>query len=287
MTASRLQTRPESPRYIDIPEPPQQTIPDKRWVKGILPIPRDIFSGKALGKGLDKADKERIALSTKEPERQNTAPISSQESRIEWKQRMASMRRRNLREGLQSLKDRRVRTDGQLVQRGKRRQEAREALVHAPEREDERLTNPSIALPLQNLLRGNLADPDREARLAKMRARVEAKEAARIADREDALHTLYMQARSFITTETQLNQAVDAAFGTPEQPLAFGTTPDDNSMWSRGAPPTVQNMLNSANQTGATSALGSAGGYARLTKQRVKRIAEKLTGGRMDEPTLK
>ena len=44
-SAGRSALGPESPRYIDIPQPPQQTVPDKIRLKGILPVPRDVFAG--------------------------------------------------------------------------------------------------------------------------------------------------------------------------------------------------------------------------------------------------
>ena len=195
---------------------------------------------------------------------------------------MADMRRRNLKEGLETLRDRRVRVDAHLTQRGKRRQEEREVLVHQPEREDERLTNPSVDPVLQAILDGGLQDPTRAERLAQMKANVARKELTRKEEREDALHTLYMQARDFITTEAQLNQAVDDAFGTPGNPKTFGTHSDRSSMWVHGPPATVQDMLNKANGVSSRGAMSTASSFSLVARDRVKRMAEKLTGGKMD-----
>jgi len=41
-------------------------------------------------------------------------------------------------------------------------------------------------------------------------------------------------------------------------------------------------MLNRANRTGPSAAYDTTPNYDELTKKRVKRIAEALTGGRMD-----
>ena len=54
------------------------------------------------------------------------------------------------------------------------------------------------------------------------------------------------------------------------------------SMWAYGKPESVQEMLNRANRVGGRSALEGADGYDRVNSERVRRIAEKLTGGRME-----
>lgn len=179
-----------------------------------------------------------------------------------------------------------MKTDTFLAAKGKRRQQEREAMLHRPEREDERLTNPTVDVELQELLNGtSIEDPDREARLADMRQRVAQKEAARQEDRAGALHDLYLNARHFITTEAQLNTAIDSEFGTPSHPRVFDTyKPDVPSVWALGKPDTVQDMLNRAAGRGGKSALSAAtkGKGNTLTKDRVTRIAEELTGGRTD-----
>lgn len=192
-----------------------------------------------------------------------------------------------MREGIQALRERRVKTDTYLAAKGRRRQQEREALLHTPEREDERLTNPTIDLELQQLLQSaTVEDPDREARLAAKRQRVAEKDAARKEDRAAALHNLYINARNFITTEAQLNQAIDAEFGTATNPRVFDSSrPNTPSVWAYGKPDTVQDMLNRANGRGGRGgALASSlkGRSSSLTKERVSKIAEELTGGRTD-----
>lgn len=285
------QIGPESPRYLDIPEPPQQTTPEKHRIRGVLPVPRDIFSGTAPGRGLDKTDSARLAQSTKEPTKLRPSTIaSSDDPRLAWKERMAESRRNNLREGLIALKDRRVKTDTFLAKQGRRRQQERETSLHRPEREDERLTNPTVDVELQHLLNGtSIEDPDREFRLAQMRQRVAEKEAARKEDRADALHSLYINARNFITTEAQLSNAIDQEFGTEDAPRVFDSYNSNvPSVWAHGRPDTVQDMLNRAAGRGGKGALASAtkGRSPSLTKERVTRIAEALTGGRNDPDSI-
>ncbi|KAL1304116.1 hypothetical protein AAFC00_000547 [Neodothiora populina] len=290
-SAAVAQIGPESPRYIDIPQPPQQTTPDKPRIRGALPVPRDIFAGSAPGRGIDKADPENVLKATQEPspttkDRRVTCSSRSDAERLAWKERMAEQRRKNLREGLSALKDRKVRTDTRLAAQGKRRQEEREAMLHAAERDDERLTAPTVELELLRLLEKNAVPAaDRSARLAEMRERVARKEAARKEERADSLHTLYINARSFIINEAQLASAIDAEFGTVDAPRVFDYKHEIPSIWANGKPDTVQDMLNRASgQQTTRGAIGSAlrGRSSSITKERVTRIGEELTGGKTD-----
>ncbi|TKA62999.1 hypothetical protein B0A49_08886 [Cryomyces minteri] len=266
---------PESPKYIDIPQPPQQFYPPRPRIKGILPLPRNVF------RGIDKASPEYLAAVTPEPRTPRDPALAAGESRIAWKQRMAASRRKNLREGIVELTVRKEQTDKFLAQRGARRQAERQALIERKEREDEELTNPSITRVMKMLHKGVLPDPGRAERLEDMRAKVAQKEQGKVEDRQDALHTLYMQARDFITNEAQLNEAVERVFGTAEAPVTFGTQyGGGESIWNTGKPDTVQDMLNKANKTGGSS-MEQNEGYTSLTQKRVKRIAEQLTGGKI------
>jgi hypothetical protein len=189
---------------------------------------------------------------------------------------MAASRRENLREGLLELQKRKHRQDSMIAGRSRARSEYREKRLHAPQREDERLTNPTIASATRTLQQGPVPDPDRAARVGEKAARVQAKEAAKEEARRDALHTLYMHARSFITTEEQLDSEIESIF--VEQPFEQN---GDNIWDAVGAPPTVQDMLSAVNNT-QKSALAYHAGPAAITGKRIKRIAEELTGGKMD-----
>lgn len=295
-TSSRaLAVGPEHPRYIEIPESPQQTAPYRPFVKGRLPVPRDIFDG---AKGKDRAADEEIAKATAIRERNVEHPSGSREA---WKQKMAEARRQNLREGLKSLRDRKTRSDAQRNERALANQTSREEALHRPEREDERLTTPSTGLDVQRLLHGALEDPNRQARLAQKARNLEIFTSAKRANRMDQLHTLYMNARSFIVTPQQLDAAIDEEFGTADNPRQFGhlqnNAPYENSetgrwsseitsMWAYGRPSSVQDMLDKSNgkTKGISTALGMAEGReGQVVDERVRRIAEKLTGGKMEE----
>lgn len=257
-------------------------------------MPRDVFEG---AKGKDRADDEEIAKATAIRSRDVKHAIGSREA---WKEKMAEARRQNLREGLKSLRYRKTRTESRMRERSLANQASREEALHRPEREDERLTTPSTGLDVQKLLHGGLEDPTREARLAQKARNLELVTSAKRANRMDQLHTLYMNARSFIVTPTQLDAAIDEEFGTADNPRQFGDLQNYSSlhnsetgrwssqvtsMWAYGRPASVQDMLDKSNgkARGVTTALGLAEGQqGKVVEERVRRIAEKLTGGKME-----
>ncbi|KAI7333353.1 hypothetical protein KC315_g4252, partial [Hortaea werneckii] len=183
-------------------------------------------------------------------------------------------------------------------ERSTENQRKREALLNRPEREDERLTTPSTGLD-PDLLRQNTPSaaelaPIRAAKQANLQAHTSAKRAERL----DHLHTLYLNAKTFIVTPQQLDQAVDEAFGTVEDPVVFDgdqqydptgfystgmRNAQSQSVWAQGKPERVQDMLNRANGQGGKTAMESAGGLAGINKDRVRRIGEVLTGGKMEK----
>lgn len=191
---------------------------------------------------------------------------------------MAESRRTNLREGLVELHERKVLEDKRVAARSKNKSKAREVALHAPQRDDERLTNPTVTKLNRTLQSGPVPDPGRVARVAESKARVEAIALAKQEDRRDALHTLYMNARSFITTEEELDAEIEKIF------VADPHTPgnmDDNIWAVKGAPPSVQKMLSDVNNT-QKDALSFHEGPAVKTGRRMKKIAQELTGGTMD-----
>ena len=207
---------------------------------------------------------------------------------------MSEMRRRNLREGLAGLRARKNRDQRTRSEISARRQAEREEILSRPEREDERLTTPSHSFTLETLAKG----PTREQREVEMeailpfkRASLAARTSAAQADRLDHLHTLYLNAKTFIVTPQQLDRAVDEAFGTPEQPVTFSQYTfgeadkhASQSVWAQGRPERVQDMLNRASrQGGGRTALEGAGGFAGVNQERVRRIGEVLTGAKMEE----
>lgn len=192
---------------------------------------------------------------------------------------MAEGRRANLRESLVELKKRHLDRTSLIGSIGGRKKIERTQALNAPQREDERLTNPTITAAMSELQIGALPDPDREQRIAEKKARIAAKEAAKEEQRKDALHTLYMHARDFIVTEEQLNEEIEKIF--VEEPFGLERAGKQNIWDAYDAPQTVQDMLLEVNNT-QKKAVAYHAGPAAVTGARLKRIAEELTGGKMD-----
>ncbi|KAL9633962.1 MAG: hypothetical protein Q9164_004376 [Protoblastenia rupestris] len=170
-----------------------------------------------------------------------------------------------------------------LAARSKRNQKVNQALREAPEREDERLTNATILqsdIPRRHTV---LPDPDREARLAIKQANVANHNAAKEEERRNMLHTLYINAGSFITTSSQLDAVIDRVFDDTDQ-----FTNDEKrgqNIWNLGFPQTVQEMLGGRAARprqggGRMKALDAAlEGADVVYKERMRKIGEELTGG--------
>jgi hypothetical protein len=99
---------------------------------------------------------------------------------VAWKQRMAASRRENLRAGLVNLSYRKAAHETSVAHHSREKMRNRQKLVDAPQREDERLTSPTIREAVRTPQTGAaIPDPDRAARVARSAARVQAKEIAR------------------------------------------------------------------------------------------------------------
>lgn len=173
--------------------------------------------------------------------------------------------------------------DHQVAGRSATKRAEHERLGRREQREDEALTEPSIPSLMKQFQKGIVPDPDRLARVEQKRAVVEAKKLEKLEQRRDALHTLYMNAGSFITTEEQLQTAIDQAFPNGPNKAWYNAAisiKEGISVWNVGPPDTVRGMLSKTNKTGGRAMEYNAG-YAKVTGDRVRRIAEELTGGRM------
>ena len=253
-------------------------------MKGVLPVPRPIFRRQLRPQDLNKASPEYLANITPEPIRDKSVPRGDSQAAeaVSWKARQAVMRRRNLRESLVELSHRKQKADKISALRGKQKREQREVLLTAPEREDERLTNPSVLQSDMPISHHVLPDPDREARLAQKRANVANAKAMQQADRRDKLHTLYVNASNFITTDKQLDLAVDRAFDDQEQ--FTNDAKEGLNIWNLGIPETVSELLGKANKDPRRQRAVEMGDSNKIImKQRMKRVAEELTGGKMGE----
>ncbi|KAI9715483.1 MAG: hypothetical protein M1812_005959 [Candelaria pacifica] len=268
---------PESPKFIEVPQPLQPRHIVKRQIKGVLPTPRNVFHRR----GPKKPNPKYFAAVTPEPKSDASSPNpdTAQGARLGWKERMAASRRRNLREGLTELYDRKKQMEHATASRSHYWRVTREALVHQKEREDERLTNPTILPAMRKFQKAGLPDPHRDQRIARKTRKLKREHGQQREDRIDGLHALYMQARTFITTEADLDALIDRIF--VHKPADFRTFDGyGQSVWSKGRPETVQQLLKLTRSEGST-AIEYNEGSTFITNERMKRIQEELTGGKM------
>ncbi|KAL8907135.1 MAG: hypothetical protein Q9171_005977 [Xanthocarpia ochracea] len=274
---------PESPNYIHVPRAPQPDAYYRPHIKGILPTPRPIFPKHDKKAPEEKTSESYLAATIPDPSPKTlNAPKPKDpfaRRLVEWKSKIAEHRRRNLRESLLELRDRKAKTDTRLAARTAAKQRLRESLLNAPTPADEKYTAASI---LQSSLpsRKGLQDPDREARIEQKKANFAAHDAMKKAERRNALHTLYMNAREFIVTEEKLNEAVERAFD------PYSTQFDNESrrglnVWNLGYPETVKEQLDRANKGEQGRAVERSSGFSGVTDERMRRIGEALTGGKM------
>ena len=192
------------------------------------------------------------------------------------------MRRRNLREGLTELKQRKKEIDRSKAIMRAQNFRIREKLLYAPERMDVYLTTPSVLSSQQPARYRGLPDPTRPARLVAKSKNVADMAAMREETRRNALHTLYVNAGDFITTGEKLDGVIDKAFDDNSQFRSDNS--EGVNIWNLGYPETVEELLQKANKSGRRQmALDSAMGNEMITKERMRRIGEELTGGKMLE----
>ncbi|PLB54664.1 hypothetical protein P170DRAFT_374000 [Aspergillus steynii IBT 23096] len=268
-SSSSLRSGPESPRYIDVPQMIQEGEVRNRSVKGTLPVPRDLFPARRA----DKPSKEYLDAATPLPSKEvEIDPNDPHAQYIGWKRRMADMRRKNLRQGLTELHRRKKQTDQRMMQESAKKQAQRQAVLDQPDRLDEQLTRPSIVQHMLSNRNAVLPDPTREERLALSRARFEAHNARKQVEQEDAMHTLYMNARNFITTEAQLAAEIERVFPEGENPAWRNDHQPGENVWNLGTPSSLQSITN----MGRRSESGRWG----TIQERVKELGEEITGGK-------
>ena len=195
---------------------------------------------------------------------------------------MADKRRANLEEGLHSLWARRSEMDKSRHHRVSRNFEANNKAATAAEREDDRITRSTV---LGSMLDTKVyADPNRFARIDRSRTRIAARENARREARQDALMELYISASNFIVHESELKAEIDKVFADDyfrKQSQTQNSHVAENTWGVYGKPPSIANMTEMSTGTSTKVMHQYESEYDRSVK-RQKRIAEDLTGGKME-----
>ncbi|KAI9834616.1 MAG: hypothetical protein M1826_000018 [Phylliscum demangeonii] len=276
-SAARAIIAPESPDFIHIPQPPQPSYRPRFTVKGILPVPRSVI--RARGHEQTSASYlARTIPAPKSPLDLSTISVpagSDLPARLAWRERMAAARRRSLQEGLAELHQRKARAAAWMAARQTRALAERDAALTRKQREDERLTAATLTQDMKPRPKGVLPDVNRAARIAAAHVQMQETQGLQEARRKQMLHALYTNARSFITTEVELEHEIDRLF--VPQPAEWGYADGADSIWSRGPPEAIQDMINATTRPNLSAK--KHGEQATLISKRVREIAGELTGG--------
>jgi hypothetical protein len=247
----------------------------KPRIKGILPKPRDVFKTRSP---IPKESDEFIKASTRDPTKPSLPGKYSRDAEIRlYKQRLADSRKKALREGVKELHARKVTTEAQEKASLQKLFAERRAAALAPPREVDILTQTSLDKNIRDFLADKLPSTSRSNITDARRNAFRRKMAKHAAVREARLHELYTKAREFIVTEEQLDEAIEKAFGTEEQPVGWtekgeaSSTAAGKSPWVGPIPEGVTDLLQKL----------KGGEGVGLAKERVKKVAEELTGGKM------
>ena len=267
---------PQSPNYIDVPKPLQPSYPPKPSVQGHLPVPRDIFKTRSRHPKQSSVFLNRSTRTPKDPKQ--PGPHSRDADLRLYKQRLAEKRREALREGISQLHERKVATEAEYLAKIQAQGVMRRDLALAPRRPVDILTDTSVSKGVRDFLADAL--PPRQDNTEARRRAYERRVAKYHAVRTSRLHDLYINAREFIVEESQLDEAIDKAFGTEESPIGWnmkgkmGPRAEGNdglSPWQGPIPEGVSDMLQKL----------KGGEGIGLARQRVRQVAEELTGGRL------
>ena len=244
--------------------------------KGILPVPREIFPPRQP----TKPTHEYISNATRDKKPENMVPMDQMSELQKYRARMSETRKEHLRQGLVELYQRKQSMTASVARRSEQKKEERARLISQDERIDAQLTNASVPQAMQPVKGAIAASANRRSK-----KKFEALQARKEEARRDATHTLYMNARTFITTEQQLDAEILKAFpdGAHEEwrtAATYGT-----SIWNLDSPPTIADKLQASSRRAkkdfSTAGLTDSAEKYRLDQERMKRIAEELSGGKI------
>ncbi|ORX98088.1 hypothetical protein BCR34DRAFT_577523 [Clohesyomyces aquaticus] len=276
-TPPTLALGPESPNYIEVPKPVQPTFPPKPIIKGVLPVPRSVFHNRGPH---SKATPEFLSATTQDPKHQNVPRAGRHhpdKDYILYKQRLAASRKQALRDGVTQLHARKLAIEQYEKSRIQKLQDTNRALAFAPPRTSDVLTSTTISKTIQDYLQDKLPATSRSDITRSRRKAFKKRMSRHAAVRQSRLHDLYTKAREFVVDEQGLDEAIEKAFGTEQEPMRWDSRgnmfvgAEGGSPWHGPMPDGVSDML---------QRLRTGEGVG-LATERVKKVAEELTGGKM------
>ena len=281
-TTTQCAIPPEAPNYVDVPpsHPPDLVTPRRQ--KGILPVPRELFPPQQP----DKPSADYLARVTRDKKPENVVSEENMSDLGRYRHRLGETRKQYLRESLLDLHIRKEAHTKRIAFRSHQKQAERERLINQPERIDEQLTNATIPQYMRPLNGKQIPPGDMKAAYERKKTNLERHKVEKDEERRDALHTLYMNARNFITTEEQLGAEIDRAFPVDgKHPNFKSDVSPGSNMWNIGAPPTIGDLLEAGSQRVrkdfSKAGLENSAQKYRIDQERMKRIAEELSGGKI------
>ena len=240
-------------------------------------MPRNIFPrGNA-----ENVTQTYIRRATPNRQRSQASSRTRPSERLLWRERLALIRKQNFRQGILALKVRAVKARNRRQWARKRARVEHATLLKKPESEEENLTSPTEMQAVKSLLQKNLSllHTNDQMRISQRKISSERfieQKACESRNRVDSIRALYVNATHFITDMSQLQSAVDEAFGSLENPATFGTAEGPN-IWFEGKPISIQEQLDLKNNI-STSSVSPGERRSRMAERRLNKIANMLLG---------
>jgi hypothetical protein len=274
---------PESPSWLEVPEPIQAPKPPKAAIKGILPIPRQIIKDRSHKY---KATDRHLDTVAAHPKPKKPVPVEADRAdQAIYHRQVSSRRREHIREGIKGIFERRVtearKENKDHIQTATSLKRARTA----PPRLDEVLTQQSIPEVVRMAIewrprKKQFSPATQQKRKARVQQRLELK----IQNKMKHVHTLYLNARNFIVDQEQLDERIDKAFGSDEDPIYWNST--GMSVWHMGPPSGLKDLAVLGTQSAPQDSLLSTDSQKQKNAmmRRMLSIAGELTGGKIEVP---
>ena len=192
-----------------------------------------------------------------------------------WRKRSAHDRRENLAIGITALAKRKKTREQEAAVITLRRRTAAKKIVEAAEDEADRLTRPTV--PPEILITAVADDPARFQKARASLARTTKMFQRHRTARQDSITELYMNAKTFIVTEEELEATVQKLFTAAafkDSEVASGVP----NVWAND-PPWMESHDNTWSAAGMMGELVDK--KARKTGMRHEKVGEALTGGKL------
>jgi hypothetical protein len=188
-----------------------------------------------------------------------------------------------LREGITGIYERRVSQARKQKSVQKLQVFKNKRARNAPIRQDEVLTQQSIPDVVKQAMSWSPtakveSEEQRQARTQAYDEIVERK----LQHKMDRVHTLYLNARSFIIDEETLNERIEKIFGSDEKPIYWNG--NGTSVWQTGTPSGTKDLASGGSQIVSMAGYGDNFKERNEMIKRIMKIAGELSGGTIEEP---